>query len=307
MKVLIKGLSLFLFTFLAVNTYAQVSKLKVNEIMVNNKNNYVDHYGQNNPWIELYNKSAATTNVGGCYLSDDPNNLRKYLITKGDRNTIMGPGQFLVFWADDNHTRGTFHVNFRLDPTRENTVYLADEGGNLLDQLTVPAHASALQDTSYGRREDGGEEKGVLEKPTPNINNQFPDQDARNRSFKASDPFGAGMSIIAILVVFTALILLYICFKYIGRFYISRGNKKAVEAVEAKGGKVDENIIRKKDREGMSAEVCAAIAAALYQIYNDVHDIEDTILTIEKRAASYSPWSSKIYSLRQTPQVKTKG
>ncbi|MDR1341576.1 MAG: lamin tail domain-containing protein [Prevotellaceae bacterium] len=307
MKVLIKGLSLFLFTFLSVCTYAQVSKLQVNEIMVNNKTNYVDHYGQNTPWIEIYNNSAASTNIGGCYLSDDPKNLRKYIITKGDRNTLMGPGQFLIFWADDNHTRGTFHVNFRLDPTRENTVYLADASGNLIDKLTVPANASALEDISYGRIEDGGTELGILEKPTPNINNKFPDQDARNESFKKNDPFGVGMSIIAILVVFIALILLYICFKYLGRFYINRGNKKSVEAVEAKGGKVDESIIRKKDRDGMSAEVCAAIAAALYEIYNDVHDIEDTILTIEKKAVSYSPWSSKIYGLRQMPQVKSKG
>ena len=109
------------------------------------------------------------------------------------------------------------------------------------------------------------------------------------------------MSLTAVAVVFLALILLFTCFKYTGRFYINRGHKKAVEAAEAKGGKVDESKIGETD--GIPVEVCAAIAAALYEIQNDIHDIEDTVLTIEKKAVSYSPWSSKIYGLRQTPQV----
>ncbi|MDD4418111.1 MAG: lamin tail domain-containing protein, partial [Bacteroides graminisolvens] len=31
-------------------------------------------------------------------------------------------------------------------------------------------------------------------------------------------------------------------------------------------------------------------------------DIEDTILTINRVKRNYSPWSSKIYTLRQTPK-----
>jgi Na+-transporting methylmalonyl-CoA/oxaloacetate decarboxylase gamma subunit len=304
MKVLIKGLSLFLFTFsVVVCTHAQVSKLQINEIMVNNVTNYVDHYGQNTPWIEIYNNSGASTNIGGCFLSDDPTDLKKYPITKGDKNTLIGPRQFTIFWADNNATRGTFHVNFWLDPAKENTVYLADASGKMVDSLTVPARESALEDKSYGRVEDGGKDLGVLEKPTPNINNVFIDRDAANVRFMKNDPTGIGMSITAILVVFIALILLYFCFKQTARFYINRGNKKAVEVAEAKG----EKVAKIKDKDGMSAEVCAAIAAALYEMYNDVHDIEDAILTIEKKAVNYSPWSSKIYGLRQTPQIKSKG
>jgi hypothetical protein len=272
--------------------------------MVNNQQNYVDHYGQNSPWIEIYNNSGASTNIGGCFLSDDRDSLTKYPITKGDKNTLIGPRQFVIFWADSIATRGTFHVNFRLYPGRKNTVYLADAGGKLVDSLTVPADKSALVDKSFGRIEDGGHELDTLEKPTPNINNLIADRDAANVRFKQNDPTGLGMSIIAISVVFIALILLYFCFKQTARFYINRGHKKAVEAAEAKGGKVDESTVSETD--GIPVEVCAAIAAALYEMQNDVHDIEDTVLTIEKRAVNYSPWSSKIYGLRQAPQVKTK-
>jgi hypothetical protein len=304
MRILKRGLSLFLFMTAVICTQAQVSKLRINEIMVNNQHDYVDHYGQNSPWIEIYNNSGASTNIGGCFLSDDPNNLRKYAITKGDKNTLIGPRQFTVFWADNNATRGTFHVNFWLDPSKKNTVYLADASGKLIDELTVPAKESALIDKSYGRITDGGQELGVPDKPTPNINNKFADRDAANEKFKKNDPRGFGMSVTAVAVVFVALILLYICFKNTARFYINRGHRKAVAAVEAKDGKVDESKVSEK--EGIPVEVCAAIAAALYEMQNDIHDIEDTVLTIEKKAVSYSPWSSKIYGLRQAPQVKTK-
>ncbi|MDR0724882.1 MAG: lamin tail domain-containing protein [Prevotellaceae bacterium] len=304
MRIFKRGLNLFLFMTAVICVQAQVTKLQINEIMVNNQGDYVDHYGQNSPWIEIYNNSGASTNIGGCFLSDDLNNPRKYPITKGDKNTIIGPRQFTIFWADNNATRGTFHVNFRLDPAKENTVYLSDASGKLIDKLIVPAKESALVDKSYGRKTDGSQELGVLAKPTPNINNAFADRDAANEKFKENDPTGIAMSVTAVAVVFLALILLYVCFKYTGRFYINRGHKKAVAAAEAKGGTVDQSKIG--DTDGIPVEVCAAIAAALYEMQNDIHDIEDAVLTIEKKAVSYSPWSSKIYGLRQTPQVNTK-
>jgi ABC-type cobalt transport system substrate-binding protein len=34
------------------------------------------------------------------------------------------------------------------------------------------------------------------------------------------------------------------------------------------------------------------------------HDVEETILTISRVKRSYSPWSSKIYTLRETPHKK---
>ena len=41
----------------------------------------------------------------------------------------------------------------------------------------------------------------------------------------------------------------------------------------------------------------------LYQ-HLEVHDVEDTILTINKVKKAYSPWNSKIYSLREVPNKK---
>jgi hypothetical protein len=48
-------------------------------------------------------------------------------------------------------------------------------------------------------------------------------------------------------------------------------------------------------------EVAAAIALALDMHIKDIHDYEKTVLTIQKVMRPYSPWSSKIYGLRQIP------
>jgi hypothetical protein len=49
-----------------------------------------------------------------------------------------------------------------------------------------------------------------------------------------------------------------------------------------------------------SGEEIAAVVMALHEHFN-AHDDESTILTIRKMKRAYSPWSSKIYSLRQLP------
>ena len=50
-----------------------------------------------------------------------------------------------------------------------------------------------------------------------------------------------------------------------------------------------------------TGEVIAAISMALHD-HLDAHDRESTILTINKVRRAYSPWSSKIYSLRELPR-----
>ena len=49
-------------------------------------------------------------------------------------------------------------------------------------------------------------------------------------------------------------------------------------------------------------EIYAAISMAMHEIQNEVHDNEDTVLTITRVKRSYSPWSSKIYTLREIPR-----
>ena len=46
--------------------------------------------------------------------------------------------------------------------------------------------------------------------------------------------------------------------------------------------------------------VVAAIATALFEVTEDIHDIEPAVLTIKKVA--HSPWGSKIHGIREIPR-----
>jgi hypothetical protein len=51
--------------------------------------------------------------------------------------------------------------------------------------------------------------------------------------------------------------------------------------------------------ETIPGEVLAAIATALYEISEDIHDWESNVLTIKRTARNHSSWSSKIHGLRK--------
>ena len=54
---------------------------------------------------------------------------------------------------------------------------------------------------------------------------------------------------------------------------------------------------------GFEGAVVAAITTALYEVSEEnIHDMEDTVLTIQKVSRCYSPWSSKIYGMREAPR-----
>ena len=270
----------------------RATSMRINEVLVINEDNFVDDYGKRHAWIELFNTSAGTVNIAGCFLTDDKNNPKKYPIPKGDVLTQIPPHQHTLFWADGEPDRGTFHVNFTLDPSKENYIALYDaDGRTLIDEITVPA--AQRPDVSYGRVIDGQEEWAQLTKVTPSTNNLTLDSNEKIENFKNNDSLGIGMTITAMAVVFLGLLLLFLIFKQVGKAAIAASKRNAQKA----GAPVNVNT-----PDEVSGEVFAAIATALYEMSDDNHDIEHTVLTIRKVRRAYSPWSSKIYSLRETPR-----
>ena len=280
----------------------RATSLKINEVLVTNEQNYQDDYGLHNAWIEIFNTSFASVNIEGCYLTNDKDNPTKYPIPKGDVLTLIKPRQHILFWADGMPNRGTFHVSFTLDPSKENYIALYDSNGKtLIDEITVPA--GMLADQSYAREEDGSANwviKGGGEHSyvTPSTNNMTLDKNEKIENFKKHDADGFGMAIIAMSVVFIGLILLYVSFKIVGNIAVKLGKRNAMKAI----GITDKVEAKEKNLGSHSGEEAAAIAMALHEFMNDAHDVEDLILTINKVKRTYSPWSSKIYTLRQTPK-----
>ena len=272
----------------------RAASMRINEVLVDNEDNFVDDYGKRHPWIELYNTSAGTVNIAGCYLTNDKNNPKKYPIPKGDVLTIIPPHQHTLFWADGEPNRGTFHVNFTLDPATDNYIALYDaDGRTLIDEITIPAAQKA--DVSYGRVIDGQDEWAQLTKVTPSTNNLTLDSNEKIENFKENDSIGIGLTVTAMAVVFSGLFLLYIIFKQVGKFAIAASKRNAKKAAGTASGV-------SADAGEESGEIFAAIATALYEMSDDNHDVENTVLTIRKVARTYSPWSSKLYGLREVPR-----
>ena len=282
------------------------NKLVLNEVLITNESNFQDDYGLHSAWIEIFNRSYGSADLAGCYLkcSSQPGDTASYFIPKGDVLTLIKPRQHSLFWADGEARRGTFHTNFTLNPETQNWIGLYDSGRNLLDQITIPA--GALQaNQSYARISDAAEKwevkGGSSDKyVTPSTNNKTLNSNAKMEKFEEHDSDGIGMSISAMSVVFCGLILLYISFKIIGRVSVNLSKRNAMKAK----GITDKQEAKEKKLGEAPGEIFAAIAMAMHEMQSDVHDVEDTVLTITRVKRSYSPWSSKIYTLRETPQKK---
>ncbi|MDX9880668.1 MAG: OadG family transporter subunit [Prolixibacteraceae bacterium] len=292
-----------IFILLAILLFADrikaqnASDLRFNEILVLNDSNFVDDFGQHSPWIEIFNSAYNSVDIGGCYLTDDLNNPTKYWIPVGDPATLIPPRCYVVFWADNMPTRGIFHLNFNLEKAKLIALFDAS-GRTLIDKLEIPQ--SQKVDITYGRIADYSDEWEYLEHSTPGANNDHSRKASSGEKFVAMDPSGLGMAMIAMSVVFSALAMLYLIFRRIGKFFVRKTAKgaKGKSKVVAEG----EMKVVKSAKEEMSGEVNAAIAMALYLYQSEMHDHEHTVLTIQKVSRNYSPWSSKIYMLRKTPR-----
>ena len=282
------------------------NKLVLNEVLITNESNFQDDYGLHSAWIEIFNRSYGSADLAGCYLkcSSQPGDTASYFIPKGDVLTLIKPRQHSLFWADGEARRGTFHTNFTLNPDANNWIGLYDSGRNLLDQVVIPA-GSLQTNQSYARISDAAEKwevkDGSAEKyVTPSTNNKTIDSNAKMEKFEEHDSVGIGMSISAMSVVFFGLILLYVSFKVVGRVSVNLSKRNAMKAK----GITDKQEAKEKKLGEAPGEIFAAIAMDMYEMQSDVHDVEDTVLTITRVKRSYSPWSSKIYTLRETPLKK---
>lgn len=121
--------------------------------------------------------------------------------------------------------------------------------------------------------------------------------------FVQNDPYGLLMALLGMGIVFIVLVILSVVFSFTPRLYtfdfktwfrnLVAGKKHVADNVE---------VIKVQDAKAtaLSGEVNAAIAAAIYLYRSEMHDYENTVLTISKVSRVYSPWSSKIYGIRNT-------
>jgi Na+-transporting methylmalonyl-CoA/oxaloacetate decarboxylase gamma subunit len=102
-------------------------------------------------------------------------------------------------------------------------------------------------------------------------------------------------AVVGYLIVFTSLVLLFLLFNNLPRLIKMNLRSK----MKQRGKKSDK---AQEDSFDTPGEVNAAIATALHLYFSEIHDEESNIITMQKISKRYSPWSSKIYGLRNNPR-----
>jgi len=282
----------------------RVQNIRINEVLVVNHDNLIDAYGHRVGWIELHNTGHSSVDLGGCYLTvwrDGEGAM--YPIPKGDPGTVLPPEGYVVFYAEGTATKGVFHTSFTLDRTGYLALY--DQSGHTLIDAVEYSVADQRPDVSIGFLRD---EKGdfvsshPLAATTPDASNEEQDVVPRSERFRERDPYGAVMAVTAMAVVFSALVVLYLVFRTIGKINVRAVRRKQAQDAQLKNQEI--HPVMPAEGEVIHGAELAAIALALYRYQNDLHDIESNVITINKVARAYSPWSSKIYGLRQFPNKR---
>ncbi|MDR0420189.1 MAG: lamin tail domain-containing protein [Prevotellaceae bacterium] len=293
MKKTRKGFLLLTLILLSFVSYAQTTfDLSINELLSNNTENIVDDYGVHSTWIEIYNPTYGTVDIGGCYITNDKDNPKKYRIPQGDVSTRIPPHQYLLIWADGIDYHGPLYTNFTLNKDGGYLAIYSNDGKTLIDQVQYPALDANV---SYAKNDKGEWVKS--NNVTPRLQNESYALESASEKLGKRDPKGVVISITAMTVVFSVLILLFLCFKQLAKFHIKTSKKKAAEAQG-----VDIDKVQYAGEE--TGDIYAAIALALQLYQDDIHDIEDMVITIEREDKIYSPWNSKVQTLRQTPIIR---
>ena len=142
--------------------------LIINEIMAANVDVYLDPSFNYGSWVELYNPTDKSVALGGLYISDDPNNLKKLHLLRSYGSLPAHGYAILNFDHHEVWTSASYRqIDGKLDC--DGGVIILSDGTNIITQQEFP---EAISRMSYARTTDGGSEWGVTSNPSPGASNQ---------------------------------------------------------------------------------------------------------------------------------------
>ncbi len=135
-------------TLTATLTNPELGDLVINEFMASNDATVADQDGEFDDWIELYNNGTSTIDLSGYALSDNGDELTKFIFPAG---TTIDAGTYLIVWADGDEEQDGLHAGFKLSASAE-SIYLVDPMINIIDEVT---YFDQTADITYGRFPNG--------------------------------------------------------------------------------------------------------------------------------------------------------
>ena len=138
--------------------------LIINEVMASNTGEVMSPAINFDSWIEVYNPGETAVNMGGMFLSVNPDNQYQWQMPS-NMGSVPAKG-FKVIWLGSNEIKDN-QAPFKLD-CDGGTIYLSDKNGDLITKQNYP---EAMSRTDYARKTDGGDEWGWTATPTPEATN----------------------------------------------------------------------------------------------------------------------------------------
>jgi hypothetical protein len=240
---------------------------------------------------------------------------RMSIIPNGDERTNLSGHQHLVLFLNSQPHLGSLHLTASVDATKP--VWIALYNGNatqLIDSITIPVLA---QDQSFARIANNGTAKDwevkSADRVTPGISNVTTISESKVEKFKREDPYGFGMALMAMSIVFFCLALLWITFSLFGMLMRHMdtaklvANKQPIKPITKTVEKTMEvghktGVILKEgfDTKGIDKEVyMAVIGLALRQYEDDIHDVESGVITIKPKDTGWDDEYSQMTHLHE--------
>lgn len=147
---------------------------RLSEVLANpDRDSLVDEDGDTSDWVELGNGFSFEMEVGGYYLTDDPEMLTKWEIPAGA--TIADSGELLIFASGKNRSvvGQELHTNFKLNSDEDEILLVAGDGTTVVSQYSWTAENSHPGGKSYGSVGDPVKE-GFFAVATPEAPNVLP-------------------------------------------------------------------------------------------------------------------------------------
>jgi len=315
-------LFLSLVTAFGSSAFAQGARnIKINEVLTNNTKSILDEYGEHLPWIELANTSYSTYDIRGMYIATDRKVLDKNLsvperikmmcpIPNGSERTTLSAQEHVLYFLNSNTAKSDMHLSNQVK--KDTVMWIGLFDGNAVDLIDSVTVEVLDENASYARVKNKDKEivweVKAPEFVSPGTANISGPSESKIEKLKRDDPYGFGITILAMGVVFSCLALLYIAFALLGKFMNrSKHVKELIDMDKPENRKLE--MIRSKDDDDddeetsldtekkqpaveekkpeVTPEIAAAIAQAIKDYQDDVHVEESGIITLNPKQ---SPW-----------------
>jgi len=143
----------------------KLGNIVINEFMASNKTTIQDPQGSYADWIELYNRSETDINLKDWYLSDDPEDEKKWQFPEA----VINAHDYIIIWADKDVEDEGLHTNFKLSQSGE-FIGLYNAAGEIIDSYDFGEQET---DVSEGRYPNGSGGFVPMEIPTPMAENKL--------------------------------------------------------------------------------------------------------------------------------------